>query len=178
MENGYKIKMSVPSKVYSIAPNKFKDWFKQRIRWNLGGVQTMIKYSKYFMRKGMLGAFILPFFVFSWFIGVFGLSVVLYRLIRIIILKFLSTSYSIQAHAAILSMQDMRLVPNVLIFTGIIIFLFSFIYTFIAFYSIQEKGYKRPNFILMMAYMIFYVALYPIILITSAYKLLTGKVHW
>jgi len=106
------------------------------------------------------------------------LSVVLYRLIRIIILKFLSTSYSIQAHAAILSMQDMRLVPNVLIFTGIIIFLFSFIYTFIAFYSIQEKGYKRPNFILMMAYMIFYVALYPIILITSAYKLLTGKVHW
>jgi cellulose synthase/poly-beta-1,6-N-acetylglucosamine synthase-like glycosyltransferase len=178
LENGYKIKMSVPSKVYSIAPNKFKDWFKQRIRWNLGGVQTMIKYSKYFMRKGMLGAFILPFFVFSWFIGVFGLSVVLYRLIRIIILKFLSTSYSIQAHAAILSMQDMRLVPNVLIFTGIIIFLFSFIYTFIAFYSIQEKGYKRPNFILMMAYMIFYVALYPIILITSAYKLLTGKVHW
>ena len=178
LAHGYKIKMSVPSRVYSVAPSKFKAWFKQRIRWNMGGVQTMIKYRKNFFKNGMLGAFVLPFFIFSWFIGVFGLGVILYRLIRAIILRFLVTSYSVKAQAAILSLSDIKLLPNILIFIGLVIFVFSLIYTLIAFYSIKEKDYKRPTLFFMMIYSIFYVALYPIILIVSAFKLIIGKKTW
>ncbi|PIN96714.1 hypothetical protein COU56_00075, partial [Candidatus Pacearchaeota archaeon CG10_big_fil_rev_8_21_14_0_10_31_9] len=52
---GYKVKMSLDPYVTTVSPNKFKAWFKQRIRWNIGGMQTISKYKKYFFRKGMLG---------------------------------------------------------------------------------------------------------------------------
>ncbi|MBT5338156.1 hypothetical protein HOL46_02765, partial [Candidatus Falkowbacteria bacterium] len=51
LANNYLVKMCVPSKVYSIAPSKLGVWFKQRLRWNMGGIQTMFKYRKTFFRK-------------------------------------------------------------------------------------------------------------------------------
>ena len=62
VSKGYDVKMSVPARVYTVAPRKVKDWFKQRIRWNLGGVQSMNKYKKSLLSRNMLGSFILPFF--------------------------------------------------------------------------------------------------------------------
>ena len=178
LSNGYDIKMSVPSRVYSVAPSKVKDWFKQRIRWNMGGVQTMLKYSKYFLKKGMLGNFVLPFFVFSWVIGVFGLVIITYRVLRGIILRYLSTSYSIEAQTAILSFGDIKLVPNVLLFMGLVVFFFSLLYTLVAFFSIKEKGFRRPGFGAMTFYIFLYLLVYPVILIISAYKLLIGRKNW
>jgi len=180
LSKGYLVKMSVPSKVYSIAPSKVKDWFKQRIRWNMGGVQTMFKYAKCFCRKGMLGAFVLPFFVFSWFIGVFGIAIILYRVIRIIILNFLSTSMSIQAQTAVLAIHDVNLVPNVLLFMGLVVFFFSLTYTLIAFFSIKEDRtkFKRPGILPITFYIFLYLLIYPIILIISAFKLIVGKKKW
>jgi len=179
LAHGYLVKMCVPSKVYSIAPSTIRDWFKQRLRWNMGGVQTMIKYRKTFLKRGMLGAFVLPFFIFSWFLGVFGISVIAYRLIRSLILKFFATSYSIQTNAALLTLKDINLTPNVLIFLGVILFVLGLIYTLVAYFSIKEsKMFKRPGFTAMTVYMFFYLMAYPIILIISAYKLIRGKTTW
>ena len=179
LSNNYLVKMSVPSKVYSIAPTKFRDWFKQRLRWNMGGVQTMLKYSKCFCRKGMLGAFVLPFFVFSWFIGLFGITIITYRWIRLIILKFLSTSYSVKVQAAVISFGEINLVPNVLLFMGLVVFILGLTYTLIAFYSIKEKKqFRRPGLTAITFYMFIYLLVYPIILILSAYKLIVGKKTW
>jgi cellulose synthase/poly-beta-1,6-N-acetylglucosamine synthase-like glycosyltransferase len=179
LSHGYKIKMCAPSKVYSIAPSTVKTWFKQRLRWNMGGVQTMGKYKKYFMKKGMLGAFVLPFFVFSWVIGVFGLGVIAYRLIRALILKTFAASYSVQTNAALITLKDINLTPNVLVFLGITVFLLSFTFTLIAFFNIKEDPkFRRPGFGAMTCYMFFYLTVYPIILITSAYKLIRGKKVW
>lgn len=178
LSNGYDIKMSVPSRVYSVAPSGVKTWFKQRIRWNMGGVQTMFKYFRYFLRKGMLGNFVLPFFIFSWIIGVFGLVIIIYRVMRGIILRYLSTSYSIEAHTAILSFSDINLVPNVLLFMGLVVFFFSLLYTLVAFFSIKEEGFRRPGIGAMTFYIFFYLLIYPIILVVSAYKLLRGSKNW
>ena len=41
---GYKVKMAVPARSYSIAPSKISVWVKQRNRWNIGGLQTIAKY--------------------------------------------------------------------------------------------------------------------------------------
>jgi peptidoglycan-N-acetylglucosamine deacetylase len=179
LANKYLVKMSVPSKVYSIAPTKVKAWFKQRLRWNMGGVQTMFKHRKAFMKNGMLGAFVLPFFIFSWIIGVFGLAIISYRIIRLIILKFISTSLSVKAQAAVLSLHDVRLVPNVLLFMGLVVFFLGLAYTLFALYTIKErKGFKRPGIFAITTYTFFYLLVYPIILVISAIKLMAGKKNW
>ena len=58
LSKGYKIEMSIPSRVYTVAPGKFKTWYSQRIRWNVGGIQTISKYKKTFAKKGILGSFV------------------------------------------------------------------------------------------------------------------------
>ncbi len=179
MYNGYDVKMSIPSKVYSVAPHTFKDWFRQRIRWNKGGVQTMIKYSGSFFKRGMLGAFVLPFFVFSWFLGVFGLCVLVYRLFKALIIRYLLTTYSVKAHAAILTLKDFNLTPSILIFMGLVLFALSLIFSIIALLSIREKKkFKRPNVFIFLVYEFFYLLTYPVILVVSAWELLRGKKTW
>jgi len=176
---GYKIKMAVPARSYTIAPSKIKDWVNQRNRWNIGGLQTIGKYKKNWFNKGMLGNFILPFFVFSWVIGLFGLFVLVYRFCRRMILNFLSTKLSIEAQTAILRFSDINLTPNVLVFLGLTVFFLSLWYTIVALLNMSEKqDYKRENFFTVGFYMIFYLLAYPIILIISGYKFLRGKTKW
>lgn len=175
---GYKVKMAIPARVYSIAPDKVGAWIKQRNRWNIGGLQTILKYKKTFLKKGMLGFFILPFFILSWVVGLFGLGILGYRIFRTLFVNLLSTSYSVQAQTAILSFNDINLIPTVLIFFGITVFLLSLTFTLIAILNVREKQYKRENFFTLGFYMFFYLLAYPIILIISLYKFFKGDVKW
>ena len=142
--HNWEIKMCVPSRVYTVAPSKIKAWFSQRNRWNMGGLQTIIKYRKYALKKkGMLGVFILPFFVLSWVMGLFGLFILGYRIIREVVVNYLSTKYSIGAQTAILTLREINLTPNVLVFLGLVLFLFGLFFTLIALSNVKEKQYKR-----------------------------------
>jgi len=175
---GYKVKMAVPARVYTVAPSKFKDWLKQRNRWNIGGLQTIGKYNKDWFKKGMLGNFILPFFVFSWVIGFFGLFVFVYRFLKGFILRFFSTTYSVQTQTALFRFEDINLTPNVLVFFGLVIFILGIWFTFVALSNMKEENHKKENLFVIGFYMIFYVLVYPIILITSGYKFLRGQRKW
>ena len=46
VKDGYLIRMSSNARVFTITPNKWKVWFRQRIRWNMGGIQTILKYKQ------------------------------------------------------------------------------------------------------------------------------------
>lgn len=175
---GYLIKMAIPARSYTIAPDNTKDWVKQRIRWNVGGLQTIDKYKNHILKRGMLGNFILPFFVFSWLLGIFGLGIFGYRIIRRIVLQYLSTSYSVQAQAAILTLREINLTPNVLVFFGLGIFFLSLFFTLFALANMKEKDFKRHGVFSVLAYLLFYLMAYPIILITSVYRFLRGKKSW
>lgn len=176
---GYKIKMAVPARSYTIAPSKISAWVKQRNRWNIGGLQTIAKYKKSWFKKGMLGNFILPFFVFSWIIGLFGLFVLIYRTSQKFFLNFLSTKLSVEAQTAVLRFSDINLTPNVLVFLGLTVFFLSLWFTVVALLNMREgKDYKRENFFTIGFYMIFYLLAYPIILIISGYKFIRGKNTW
>lgn len=176
---GYKIKMSADSRAYATSPTTIGQWIKQRNRWNIGGLQTIGKYKREWFRKGMLGNFILPFFVLSWVVGLFGLFVLAYRVGKTIILNFLSTKYSVEAQTAVLRFNDINLTPNVLVFFGLTVFFLSLWYTFVALSGVSEsKDYRRENFFSVGFYMIFYLLAYPIILIISAYKFLRGHRKW
>ncbi len=177
--HGYDIRMSVPGKVYSIAPTTFKGWFRQRIRWNKGGIQCIFKYANVFGRRGMLGAFVLPFFISSWVLGIFGLGLLFYRAIRAIIIRILLTSYSVSSHATVISLKDVALNPSILTYFGLVLLIVSVTFSVIALTNIKErKEYKRPNIFTFIIYEFFYLLMYPIILVTSAWELVRGKKKW
>ena len=176
--NGYKVEMSLLSEVYSVAPRKVLEWFKQRLRWNIGGIQTMNKYKGSFLKNGMLGSFILPFFLFTWSIALLGIFILLYRIIRTIFVRSLSTLYSIQAETAILRFSEINLVPNVLVFFGILTLILSSAFTLFALYYVKERDFKKYGFFNVVGFMFFYLLSYPFILIASLYKFLRKTGSW
>ena len=177
--HGHDVKMSVPSKVYANSPTKFSAWFKQRIRWNLGGIQCIFKYKKTFGKRGMLGLFVLPFFLFSWVLGVFGLGILLYRGIRTILLRFFLTKYSIETQTAVLSLNDISLTPSILFFMGGVMFILSLVYSLVALFEMKErKEFKRPTIFTFIVYEFFYLLMYPVILVVSGYKYAKGDIRW
>jgi peptidoglycan-N-acetylglucosamine deacetylase len=175
---GYKVRMSFMPSVTTVAPDNFKSWFHQRNRWNIGGMQTMLKYKKYFLRKGMLGFFILPFFSISLFLGVIGLSIFLYRIFRRFILDYLATKYSIGAQTAILRFNDINLNPSILHFFGIVLFLTGILFSYFAIYVVNQKTKTNEPMFTILFYSIIYITLYPFILISSAYRLIMKKYRW
>jgi len=178
VQHGYVIAMSLSSTVHSIVPEKIKDWFKQRIRWNLGGIQTIVKYKKTFLKSGMLGWFIIPFFVFSWFIGITGLGLLIYKGMQKIIIAYLDTKYSIASNVAIVTMDQFTINPSILAYMGIAIFAVSVIFTIIGLIYMRQTDFKNPKILYTTIYMFAYLLAYPPLLIISMYKYLRKKKTW
>ncbi|MBS3072728.1 glycosyltransferase family 2 protein [Candidatus Pacearchaeota archaeon] len=175
---GYKVKMSLEPYVTTVSPSKFKPWFKQRLRWNIGGMQTISKYKKYFFKKGMLGFFILPFFTFSLLLGIVGLGIFIYRILRRFIVYYLSTKYSIESQVAVIVMEDINLNPSVLNFFGVILLILGALFLLFALFYVNKSLTKKDApFIPVIFYSLVYMTLYPIILITSLCKFLKGGKH-
>ena len=178
LSKGYKIEMSVPSKAYTVAPNKFKTWYLQRVRWNIGGIQTINKYRRTFARKGILGSFVLPFFILSWILGILGIGILIYRGFRRITIHYLITKYSIGAQTAILTLREINLTPSVLLFFGASILLLSLLFTILALSYSKEKEFKKVGIFNILVYSFVYLLAYPIILITSIFKYMKKERAW
>ncbi|MDP3987503.1 MAG: glycosyltransferase family 2 protein [Nanoarchaeota archaeon] len=179
VQAGYKIKMSSNARVFTIVPDKVKVWFRQRIRWNLGGMQTIYKYKEYFgtRKVGMLGLFILPFFIFNWLLGLFGIGVLAYRVARTIFIRYIATSLSLESQVAVVTFGDINLTPSILVFFGIATIIMNLFLISVALAYSREEG-KKDNVLNVVFYMFFYLLAYPILLIVSFFKLLTGRVSW
>jgi cellulose synthase/poly-beta-1,6-N-acetylglucosamine synthase-like glycosyltransferase len=178
ISQGYVARMCLATSVRSETPDKFKAWFKQRIRWNIGGLQTLLKYKSLIFRKGMLGAFIIPFFSASLFIGLFGLFMFIYLFTRKMLVAYLSTKYSIYASTAILSLQDLSFTPSVLNFFGVVLFVLSTSFTIFGLSVVDKRALRNDNLFNVGFYLILYLAIYPIIMITGIYKYVTRSYSW
>ena len=178
LSHGYKARMCLATRVHSQTPNTIKGWFKQRIRWNIGGKQTIWKYKSLFFRKGMLGAFILPFFTFSLFLGLFGMGLFAYLMMRRILVHYLAARYSIYASSALFHLQDLSFSPSILNFFGVALFFIGLFFTFYGLNVINLEKSHRGNIFNVLFYSRVYLTIYPAILIVSTYKLLTGKYSW
>ncbi len=174
----YKVAMAFDAKVYTTAPSTFKEWFVQRNRWNIGGIQTVLKYRRDFLKNGMLGFFVIPFFVTSAVIGLIGTAILIYRFMQTVIVSTLNTSYSIAHQATVIRLQDLALAPNVLFFFGIMLFFLGFLLTLLALYATHEKDFPRHSIFLLLFYSIFYLMIYPFLFIVSISKFLKGSYSW
>lgn len=178
LSHGYKVRMSLSAKVYSVTPDKFRKWWKQRIRWNIGGKQTLWRYKGMVFKRGMLGLFIIPFFSVSLFLGLFGLSLFMYLLSRRAIVSYLSTKYSLYASSTIVTLQDLTFAPSILNFFGLVLFILGLSFTILGLVIINDKHVKKGNVFNILFYIIVYLAIYPFNLIHSLFKWLTGRYSW
>jgi cellulose synthase/poly-beta-1,6-N-acetylglucosamine synthase-like glycosyltransferase len=178
IHDGYRIRMSFAAKSTTVAPDTLKKWLKQRIRWNIGGYQTILKYKHCIFRKGMLGFFILPFFTISLILGTFGLGFLLYRLLRRFWFTYLSAKFSIGAETAIIAANEINLNPSVLNFLGVVLFTLGMFFIFFALRTINRHIHEKENFFSVIFYSLVYALLRPIVLVISLYKFATGKYSW
>ncbi len=178
LSHGYVAKMCLSARVYSETPAKFRKWWKQRVRWNIGGTQCIVKYRKMIFKKGMLGAFIIPFFSFSLFLGLFGLGIFTYLFIKRIIVKYLATKYAIYGGATLLRLQDLSIHPTVLNFFGIALFLWAFVFTIIGLGIMDMRKKPEAKLFNILFYLLIYLTIYPSIMITSLTKYIRGKYSW
>ncbi|MFH1803169.1 MAG: glycosyltransferase [archaeon] len=174
---GYRARMCLAAKVYSEPPSKFRQWWRQRVRWNIGGTQTMIRYKGLVFKQGMLGLFIIPFFTLSLFLGLFGLMLLFYLVGRRLIVSYLSTKYSIYAQSTVLALQDLTFAPSVLNFFGAALFFLSLSFTIFVLANMRDPEQKTKLFNIAI-YLLVYLTIYPFISLVSVYKLLRGKYSW
>lgn len=176
--HGYNAKMCLPARVYSETPSKFKSWWNQRVRWNIGGTQTLFKYKSIVFRKGMLGAFIVPYFSLSLFMGLLGLGLYLYLTLRNIMLSYLSTKYSLAAETAILSLRELSFHPSILNFFGFFLFILGLTFTFLVLKVMKIHKVGNSKIFNVLFYMIIYLSIYPVIMARALYKMIIGKYTW
>jgi biofilm PGA synthesis N-glycosyltransferase PgaC len=177
--HGWKIKMAIPAIVYTYPPTTIKQWFKQRIRWNVGGIQTVAKYRKKIAKCGMLGLFIMPYFTLSWILGITGLFFMTYRLSKYIITKILVAKYSVAANVALIQMDNFTLNPSILFYFGMLLFTLGMTYSLTALFHSRKKGeiFSHPIRDIFI-YSIFYLIMYPPLLIWAFYKYARGYNEW
>ncbi len=178
LAHGYKARMCLATSVRSITPNKFKYWWKQRVRWNIGGTQCIAKYKSLIFKKKMLGAFVIPFFTASLFIGLFGLFLFIYLITRRIIVSYLSTKYSLYVNTAIVRLEELSFAPSILNYFGIILFILGFSFVFFILSFLKTYKLKNNNVFNLTFYMIVYLSVYSTITVAALYKMIRGKYTW
>ena len=178
LKDGWKVRMSLSASVKTVVPTKLKDWWKQRVRWTVGGFQVIKKYIGYIFRNGMFGYFVIPFFLFGLVIGIMGLGIFIYLGIIKIIQNIGIMLYKLNSDLSPVTLSDLNLNPTLLNYFGITLFIFFLIFTLFVLLSMKDKSLKNENFLEILFYMTLYLIAYPPMIIWSVYKWIKGGVLW
>lgn len=176
LRHGYKIKMAFDAMVYSIYPDTFKMWWKQRRRWVLGGMQTVVKYfGDLFNRKTHgVGNWIVPTNLIGYFFALTGTSIFGYLTFTKI---FNYTLYLIAAFSAgtnPFTRFEFTYNIDLLFVYGIIMFLISL---FVIRLSIGLHK-DRPPFTVLALFLTLYPTLLTLNLLISFYKFPRMERRW
>ncbi|MCK4647551.1 glycosyltransferase family 2 protein [Candidatus Pacearchaeota archaeon] len=175
---GYERRMCLSTHVTTTVPNKFKKWYFQRRRWNIGGLQCISKYKKYFLKKGMLGCFILPFFILQLFLGMLGLGIFVYLAITKFLKNYIFAKYSIQIGTSLVTMNDLHLTTDFLNYLGIILFVVGFVFTLLVLSIMKTSSLKKHSIFNLLFFSIVYLSTYPFIMIGSIYNFVKKNHKW
>ena len=181
LKHGYKVRIDLNSKVYCSSPNTLKMWWKQRLRWNLGGMQTMIKYRRLIFnpKYGMMGLFVVPFFITTFFLSLVGLGVFFYVLLKKIFQSYLMTKYAYISSSSFLTADTLNLNANVFALFATILIIFGLLYLIYSQKYVIDRKIGIKDIPLFALYLLIYLSLYPFVLVHSIWRfLVTKKFEW
>lgn len=176
---GYKIRMALSAIVYTDVPKKFKTWWKQRVRWNVGGIQTAKIYSPTIFKGeyGIFGVFIVPFFISSFFLSIIGVLLISYLFGTWFVDSFIPAILSYLYGANIrLELSALLAFPNMFTFFGFFIFFLSIMIVVISLKIMKHMKKKSP--IVLFLYLSIYLFLFPINFVYSCIKFLNNDYKW
>ncbi|MFZ5955373.1 MAG: glycosyltransferase [Nanoarchaeota archaeon] len=175
---GWERKMCLDTNVTTTVPSRFKDWFRQRQRWNIGGMQTIWKHKKEIKSRNIVGLFILPLFVLSSFLGLAGLSIFTYLIVNRVITEYLRIKFSFIADTAVVTLNQFYFTPSVLNYLGLVLFILGAIYTFGILFLMKEDLLNKRNIFNILFYMLIYLSVYPFVMVTAIWRLLKKDLKW
>jgi poly-beta-1,6-N-acetyl-D-glucosamine synthase len=178
IQKGWKREMPLTTGVSSTAPEKLIDWYKQRRRWTVGGIQCIAKYKSNILKKGTLGTFVLPFFILQFFLGALGLGVFFYLVITRLISNYILINYSISADVPLLTVNTLFVTPSFLDYLGILLFAMGFMFTLFVLSMIKGTSKEKQSFWNILFYSIIYLAVYPFITISAVYNYFKRQTKW
>lgn len=175
LSQGYKTKMSYDADVYTTVPNKFKQWVKQRIRWNMGGLQTIYKYRNFAFRgKNLFGYFVLSYVSLSFFLAFIGFLLFLRYFILKSILYIRLSPYLLQGYNPF-DYWNINLSASLLFIMGALFFAISLLYYR---FSMYKSEFEKKSILNIFAYIFIYRPLYLIPYLGALYKLIRRDVRW
>ena len=174
LSEGYQTKMSYSAIVYTIVPEDFKVWVKQRVRWNLGGIQTVKKYWKTMFRKGAFGYFVIPYVASSFFLAILGFLLWMRFVWTKGSFQLVSLYYAFKGYDY-LKYLEFSFQLTLLFFLGFLFLILAIFYYKIGFKH-SETG--RKTVIKILGYAFFYRSLYVIPLLIAIYKIARRDLRW
>jgi poly-beta-1,6-N-acetyl-D-glucosamine synthase len=178
LKHRWKTRMATRAKVFTTAPSNVKDWYNQRIRWNVGGFQTLAKHWGALGKKehNMLGIFVIPFFMSHLFISFTGFFVFSWVVIDKLYNWFLFSRYSLEQNSAILDLSEIYLLPSVFTFFAVLVILLFGLSIIYSLKTLKEAKIKID--FAFVFYALFYLSVFPILLIISLYLWKRGYSKW
>jgi cellulose synthase/poly-beta-1,6-N-acetylglucosamine synthase-like glycosyltransferase len=175
LSRGYKTKMAYATNVYTVVPNNIRQWIRQRTRWNVGGIQTISKYKKYFFKgENLFGYFVLGYVTLSFILAIVGLLLSL-RWITLRLILYLKTVPLLFSGYNPFQFFEIDIVFTFLMIFGIMFLVLAlFYYRF----AVKDAELKSKNILTMFIYAFAYRTLYVIPLVQSLFKYLKGDVKW
>jgi len=176
IKHNYKIKMSLDTKVFTSVPKTIKKWWHQRLRWNIGGLQTTAKYFSLFMKKdfGNIGTFLLPLFSISYALSIIGILFLFYigfNWIRYLIGSFIFGFNPIGPFL-------FYFIPDIFFILVIISFLLTAFYIRMNFRTMKKIVEFPKKLGDLLLYVFIYICIFPFNLLHSSIKFITKKYEW
>lgn len=176
LSEGYKIRLAFDSNVHSVYPYSFKIWWKQRTRWTIGGIQTLVKYFKTMFGRNThgVGNFLVPTSFLGYVLGVIGLGLFIYlvygQLFNLFFYLYKSAALGIN--------------PFTLLSIGYIIdwkraYGITLAILFFTTLKIALSVHRiKVSFLLVLVYMFVYTTLFPFITLNGIYRYLRKERGW
>ncbi len=176
LSEGYKTRMSYDSIVYTTVPDNLKEWINQRIRWNLGGIQTVQKYwkSMFANPENMFGYFVIPYVSSAFLFAIIGFALMM-RFFWIKGSYYVISSFYLFRGYNPLKYLEFSFLPTVLIYLAALFMILTIYYYKMGFLN-SETGNK--SVLKIFSYAMIYRSLYVIPLILAINKLIRGDLRW
>jgi len=170
LRNNYKIKMAYDAMAYSNCPSSLGKWWMQRTRWDIGGIQTLLKHLDCLFKKGTssVKTFILPFSITSYLLNTLGIVAFLYLLVSSFL--YLIKSFFIGAD---IFQFNISYSINVFSIYGAITLLLSLLIM-----KISLDSHKKKSDIVTLAMFLPYMLLLPFVYLYSIYKFARHERRW